>query len=188
MRWRCVTTTNNIFRMGLPHIRRTWLAISIPHFAVQRRFVVSPSHQEFGLRIGSPMFKARSPLTHLMTVQTTHHSKIRAPIAKCSVKSPRKKYKSPIQNVVIWNWKCVTWPAGCCVSGSLISMTLSRFVCLTSYLPTTLQWPCIASSCLWSKLDRVKQLLGFDIDFLQACQPCRTIRKRFLSRPSVSLI
>ena len=32
-------------------------------------------------RIGSPMFKARSPLTHLMAVQTTHQSKIRTPIA-----------------------------------------------------------------------------------------------------------
>src|SRR5215470_15102482 len=39
----------------------------------------SPNSQEFGLRIGSPMFKARSPFTHLITVQTTHHSKIKTP-------------------------------------------------------------------------------------------------------------
>jgi hypothetical protein len=42
----------------------------------------SPNSQEFGLRIGSPMFKARSPFTHLITVQTTHHSKIKTPIPK----------------------------------------------------------------------------------------------------------
>jgi hypothetical protein len=61
----------------------------------------SPNHQEFGLRIGSPMFKASSPLTHLITVQTTHQSRIKAPIKMWSVKKPRKKYRSPIQNVVI---------------------------------------------------------------------------------------
>src|SRR5437868_5465498 len=43
-------------------------------------FYVSPNHQEFGFRIGSPMFKARSPLTHLITVQMTHQSKIRTSI------------------------------------------------------------------------------------------------------------
>jgi hypothetical protein len=66
-----------------------------------RRSYLSPNHQEFGLRIGSPMFNARSPLTHLMTVHTTHQSKIRTPTAKWSVRSPKKKYRRPIQNVVI---------------------------------------------------------------------------------------
>src|SRR6516164_1443518 len=42
---------------------------------------VSPNHQEFGLRIGSPRFNARSPLTHLITVQRTHQSRISAPIS-----------------------------------------------------------------------------------------------------------
>ena len=39
------------------------------------------------------MFKARSPLTHLITVQTTHQSKTSVPIKKCSVKIPIKKYR-----------------------------------------------------------------------------------------------
>ena len=47
------------------------------------------------------MFNARSPLTHLITVQTSHQSKISAPIAKCSVRSPTKKYRSPIQKVYL---------------------------------------------------------------------------------------
>jgi hypothetical protein len=43
------------------------------------------------------MFKARSPLTHLTTVQTTYQSKISAPIPMWSVRSPTKKYRSPIR-------------------------------------------------------------------------------------------
>src|SRR5215469_15766680 len=70
-------------------------------FVPELRNSYSPNNQEFGLRIGSPMFKARSPLTHLIIVQTTHQSKIRAPTAKWSVRSPAKKHRSPIQNVVI---------------------------------------------------------------------------------------
>src|SRR6516164_5296201 len=39
----------------------------------------SPNSQEFGLRIGSPMFKARSPFTHLITSRqpTTARSRLR---------------------------------------------------------------------------------------------------------------
>jgi hypothetical protein len=46
----------------------------------------------------------------------------------------------------------------------------------------------IAFCDLRQKLDRVGQPLVFDIDFQQACQPCRAIREHSQSRPSVLLI
>jgi hypothetical protein len=42
------------------------------HIDLRQSLYGSPNHQEFGLRIGSPMFKASSPFTHLITVHTTN--------------------------------------------------------------------------------------------------------------------
>src|SRR5262245_36586449 len=41
---------------------------------------LSPSHQEFGLAIGSLVFKVRSPFTHLVSVQITQQIKPTTPI------------------------------------------------------------------------------------------------------------
>src|SRR5690348_11868529 len=74
-----------------------------------------------------------------------------------------------------------TGPAASSLSGPPISLILSRFGCLTAYQPTTAQEPCIASCDLRQNLDRVQQLLVFDIDFQRACQRCRVFRKHFHS-------
>ncbi len=47
-----------------------------------------PNHHEFGLRIGSPVFNASRPFTHLISVQMIHQSKTNAPITMCIVSSP----------------------------------------------------------------------------------------------------
>jgi hypothetical protein len=62
---------------------------------------VSPSHQEFGLRIGSLVFKTRRPFKHLISVHITPQIKMSMPITIWIVKSPTRKNNNPIQNVVI---------------------------------------------------------------------------------------
>src|SRR5262249_32274850 len=62
---------------------------------------LSPSHQEFGLAIGSLVFKARSPFTHLISVHIIQQIKTTMPIPNWIVRSPTRKNNNPIQNVVI---------------------------------------------------------------------------------------